>query len=151
VRCGLCREIGVVRNEPVLCPPDYRMNPHFNGSTHWMSVPFFPRWPDSGKNEGDGGWQTELTARSGIQYHVGNLVSLYFILKKITVFSEKHEKNFPLNPVGLESGTLCAEDYQVSMKILWRIWPLLGNGSVNTVPELRSQQWTGIRFWVTGQ
>jgi hypothetical protein len=29
--------------------------------------------------------------------------------------------------------------------VLWRIWPLLGNGSVNTVPELRFQEYKDNR------
>jgi hypothetical protein len=41
-----------------------------------------------------------------------------FHFEKDYSLSENHEKNFPLNPVIFESGTLCAEDHQVLMKIL---------------------------------
>jgi hypothetical protein len=34
--------------------------------------------------------------------------------------------------------------------IMWRIWPLLDNSSVNTFPRLRSQQWD-LRCWIAGR
>jgi hypothetical protein len=41
---------------------------------------------------------------------------------------------------GVHHGCLGYERFNKYRKIMWRIWPLLGNGSVNTFPRLRCQQ-----------